>query len=346
MILVRIAFMCLILLALPYGAGALVLSGIKSSEGTKYLCGVGFGFALFELLAVPMAALHMHQSTLTIVWTVIMLAAAVWGYVKNGAKSLINSIKTVKLSKLENILLAVIVVLAMYHVAFICINETFVNSDDCFYVSKSVGAVYSNTISEYNYYTGAEAAPFWDGDRSFAPWSNFVATLAQLTGMHAAVVSRTALPAYLIPLSLLVYYCLAKRLFNGNIEKSMWMTIFVACLYVFNATDQHVRTWWTLVVPWYGKNIVTNIMLPMVIFFMLSMEQSECKKDKNRMWLALFISCLGTCMVAATGWVLVPCILLIWGAVYFVRTKDLSALWKLPLCVAPALTLYVSVVMM
>ena len=96
---------------------------------------------------------------------------------------------------------------------------------------------------------------------------------------------------------------------------------------------------WVICYPWMGKAFGPSIVCPLALyFFLLTQEEGEAKK-RRALWLGVFLANAAGCMVASSSAEMCLMYLGCWGLVYVIKTRDLSAIWKLACAAAPSFAL-------
>lgn len=336
---IAVLWLILVLLVLPFGIG-LALVPLRSTA-QAYLTGLCASWGLYEILALVFHCTLWPLHIMTVLWVVLCAATACFGFYRQRAvlRQLHRNRKTEKtIPRKEWLLVAFVMVLGLAQAFHVVFSTYYGNWDDSTYCAIATTSWYTDTANRYSPNTGTLGEILYGGKYVLAFWPVFSASLAQLTGVHPAIVFRTIMPLFEVCLAYGILYLLARFFFPGNREKALW-TMVVATVVILVAADKmqgNCAEWWLTVNPWTGKAIASNIMVPMILWILFHLEEAEAQQ-RRFWWRSLFAACLASCMVAGTMFVLVPAELAIWGVFYLARTRRWKDSLHFFLCGVPAL---------
>ena len=161
--------------------------------------------------------------------------------------------------------------------------------------------------------------------------------LAVLTGVHPAILFRTILPLFEIPLAYLIAYWLLERFFANSRTKALLGLIYYVCFVVAAAEHmgQNSNEWWLVVDVWTGKALSFAIVTPLILWLLIRIEEDP-PGERPRLWRVLLLVCWGGFFISATLFYVIPMELLIWGGGRLLRVRQGEDIPRYLLCVAPA----------
>lgn len=284
--------------------------------------GYGVLFAFFELLVLPFIYLKLPFTLM------------VWIYsVPVGLLSLFSLYlhRRVLLEKLRGLpaalkglpwcaWLAAVLILFQAGTAAV---KMHVDDDDAFYVATATTTVTTDTIFQYDAYTGLpyEELPSRYVLSPFPVWNAMMGTL---TGLHPAIVAHTVMPAFYIPLSYAALWLLASWLFEKSKRNAWLLLFFAAVIQMFSFYSIYTGGTFLLVRIWQGKSFLANVLIPAILYFCIrAMNQRHPARTD---WLLLFVMMAASCMVSSMGIMLAPVALGVMGIVMYLRHRKLQIL--------------------
>lgn len=323
---IAVFWLLLTLLLLPFGVGlCLVPVGNKVQV---YLTGLCAEWGIYEILALLFHCMLWPLHIMTAMWMIICIGATGAGLYRNRAvlQESRKQLQTCLPHGGEALLTLFVVALVLGQALHATLSTYYNNWDDSTYCAIATTSWYTDTVNRYSPETGAPGWVLYGGQYVLAAWPVFSASLAQLTGIHPAIVFRTLLPLFEIPMAYGIWYLLARFFFPENRKKALWTLVMVTVVTLIAADKmpQNCAEWWLMVNPWSGKAIASNVMVPMILWILFQLEDAVGTAGQRIWWRSLFCACLASCLIAGTMFVLVPVELAIWGMFYLARTRR----WK------------------
>lgn len=328
----------LVLAVLPFGIGELLVESRNKAQ--IYLTGLCASWGLYEIFAFVFHCTLWPLSVMTGLWVGSCTVMAGLGFYRCRADlRALRKVYPVKMSRGEWLLTAFVAVLLLTQTAHVCLSTFYGNWDDSTYCAISTTSWYTNTVNRYSPNTGTLGKILYSGKYSLALWPVFSASLAQLTGVHPAIVFRTLMPVFEVPLAYGVLYLLARFFFPESRKKALCSIVCAQILTMVSADKmgQNSAEWWLMVNPWTGKAVASNIMVPLILWIMFNLEEAAGTQEARYWWRSLFFACLASCLVAGTMYVLAPVELIIWGVFYLVRTRRWKDICCFLVCGAPSI---------
>lgn len=328
----------LVFLIIPLGIGLLLIP--SNSKAQVFITGLCASWSLFEILAILFHCTQWPLHVMTLLWLCICVGVASVGYFRkqDAVVCWFQSFQC-RQNRWELALWGVLIVLVIAQTLSTVLGTFYGNWDDSTYCSIATTSWYTDTANRYSPQSGEWGAVLYDGQYVLAAWPLLSASIAQLTGIHPAIIFRTLMPLVEVPLAYWILYLLARFFFVEDRKKAV-ATVIVAVvinLITANQMGQNSAEWWLILNPWTGKAIASNIMVPLILWILLRLEEAEGTLEQPFWWRSLFFTCFSSCMVAGTMFVLVPIELAIWGVFYLVRTRQGKAIFRLSVCALPAM---------
>lgn len=283
-----------------------------------YVYGLIIMMAVFEVLGVLCAYFKTSLTFLTVVYGVICLAMAVLAVIRTGIKY-----------ELPKILPGDIIIFAF--VAFMVYKAVVyghIDEDDSELVAISTTSLHTNTILEYDPYTGA----VWEAyiKRILSPLQIMYAVISQVTGIHPAILAHTVLPVVIIPSVFIVFRMIAVKLFARNREKQTIMMLFLCVAYIFGNYTSYTPAMNVLLKSAQGKWLYAGLIIPLMIAVCIRAEKKEEAEG-----IKLTALSLAACLTTTIGGILTPFIYGSFGLCDAIKNKNVRELIYKVLYCAP-----------
>lgn len=342
------------LLLLPFLLGVFPLLGMpkeKRTPGVQYLSGFLVMFAVFQLFAVPLVLREADISVLVVlnlVITSLLAAAAVLLLVRSRRRGTWKAVALPREDAGRKRLLPLLYWgLFLGLVGFqlyMALTRASFDGDDAFYVAQSVMADQNGSMYEVDPYTGALAE--FDARHAMATITMWIAVLARMTGIHAAILSHTVLPLVILPLVYLIYLQIGKVLCREQSTLPIFM-LLIAMLQMFGYVSLYTKETFLMTRTWQGKALAGNLVFPAILWILLqfaqtlSVKKKEVLEDRAAMppcwgyWLLLL--CINTfaAMCSSLAAFLAALMIAAFGLVLSVQKRDLKLLFQLALSCVP-----------
>ena len=297
----------LLIVPLVIGTRLAMLSAHEKSFGENYAYGMFFSWAVFELLAVPMIAWNLSLRKLIVAWVLVMVAMCVYSAAsilkKKGAKALLADGKAGvcaiwKRPVMQKIfLVAILLIVFMQIIVYVFYGRR--DDDDARYIASALSACERGTMLRTNPFTGEElAAPVGELCKDMvAPWVMYIAALSKIMRVHPAIMAHTILPVFLLCLGYIAYGVIAKRIFESEDKRVLFLLLISVCL-MFTAVTTQTSASFFFRRLWQGKAVVAGVMIPFLYGFLpVILEKPEEKKN----FLLLLIINSATCLLSGIG---------------------------------------------
>lgn len=330
----------------PWAAGLIFnrwyVSEQRLSWLKTYLFGLTTEFVVFQIIAICLTFLKSSLSLLTILWLIgcgVIIVLGIRMYIA-GEKTHIEKTKKnwkkclLKKDNLENYVVAIAVIaLVAFQVIFVTLH-VHEDLDDAWYVGTAVISYFTDTLNLLSPYTG-EVLYGFSADRVLSPWPIFCAMLGKLSFTHPAIIMHTFIPIIMIPLCYMVYYLLGKEIFKQNINKTLWLLLFVCLLNIYGNWSIRSTSTFLLFRIWQGKAILSNCIIPLIIcVFIYLVEDIE---NKKLYFVLLLMTVMAGTMVSSMGVFLGPVMLFALSVVDLISYRRIENGLRAFICVIPCI---------
>ena len=285
------------------------------------------GFQLMALAVFFMGMpLHILSACYLIFMALLTVAALIWKH-----KMLLRGVQSV-LKQGESCWPLWIAIALIVMQTLVCGVFMHMDQDDAFYVGTAVTSVSTDSIFEYNCYTGMKYTVL-PSRYILSPFPIFLAVLSQISGIHATVIAHTFFPFLLIPVSYYVYWMIGKCLFPKSREQAAVFLLLTSVVQMFSYYSVYTAGTFLLLRIWQGKAVLANILLPAIFCFGLSLWREE--RNTFADWMFLGTLTTASCLVSTMGFMLAPIMVGITGILCALKQKRFSILVKAACCCVP-----------
>lgn len=295
-----------------------------------YIWGNIILWTIFQILCVFMGCFKISFTVLTIVflgvvlllWLISLRLNLKYGRIKRAKMwELLKKIKHLPMGAWGVIVLVLVQVVSLVY----GMSYSGATGDDAAYIAISLDAVERDKIGTINYYTGLPTGvPL---KILLTSWNYYISFLSKISGVHVAIIAHTFLPVILVPMAYMVYYLLAKELFQNDKRKVTTFLIAMNLLVIFGAYSWYTITFRLDVSIWQGKAVMATIMLPFLLYYVLKTTVYR-KPD----FVCLMLIMIATCAMSLMG-VGLSILIVIGVIVVRFRRKDIKKLLPLFLAV-------------
>lgn len=293
------------LLAVPVAAGMTLTRFTNKGKSICFavVCGYAGLFAVAQILIVPGIFLKASLSAVTYIYQAVALLLAAAGIFLNfkNLKAMITGEagkKTyAKISENALFFLAVLLILAQMAVAGLLAHH---DADDSFYVATASTSVYTDTIFEYNPYTGNPYKKL-PSRYVLSPFPVYEAILTKLTGVDVPSFVYTIFPVFMIMLAYFIYWLWADMLFGGRRKQCALFLIFISAVQVFSNYSIYTSGTFFMLRIWQGKAVLAGVLLPAVAYMCVRL---MAKDETGGGWPVLFCLMTASCLASSMGIIL------------------------------------------
>ena len=275
----------------------------------EFLEAVIFGtaaeWAVFEILAIPMALTEKSFSLLQWTWVIVMTAGIIFGtgfvVIRNKRAEQqapdADTVPVIMAGTLNRwgILLLIGVLLLAGFQSYMYITGIHTDWDDSRFLAHALEAYTHGNMFNVSPTTGDYIGlHYWEAHKDIiAPWPLFLALLAKLAGIHPTILAHTFLPPAYLFLTYGVYWLVGKCLFQGNTNRSILFTGLTGFIMLFYYAATHSQAEFILVRLWQGKAVLAAFGIPLIFFVFLR----AAEKEVHALWLLVPAS-TGCCLLS------------------------------------------------
>ncbi|MCQ2519004.1 MAG: DUF6077 domain-containing protein [Lachnospiraceae bacterium] len=315
MIIVKPIILCLIVYLSAYILGKGFFPGIRNKGiGMSVASGICILWALFLVVCLPCIFLQKENhgmdyvmigySVLTAVFLLISAVLIVISLFKK--KSLLSYDKKM-LDRKEIIYLALflgIILFQLYKSVFYAYSD----GDDAYYIAVSQSiAGGGNSLYWQNPYTGQGIDIAYR--YALAPFPVWIAYLARLFDVNAAIVAHICMPLILIPVTYVIYNAISLKLFGDNSTKRYMFLCLLAIFVLFAHYSMYSPEFFMLARTRQGKEALGNIIIPFLLFELVDIAQREKWHIEVENVLMMFFVCVATALTSVFGNLLILIVL-------------------------------------
>jgi hypothetical protein len=243
--------------------------------------------AIFQLLEVPIAFLHLPFTLLCWVFSAVIVGASIYSIVFIWQQKHFI-IKLPKLNRWETFyLIAFIGLLGMQLYNGFVRDTTVWSYDDAMYVTYAADTIRYNAIQTINPYTGI--ATTFNAHRALQGWLYFPAFLSVISSVPVTVMERTILEAYDILLAYAVYVYMASVLFPRK-DNGLIFLIILSVLHIFGLYSPYSVTFRLLGPNYQGKAVLAVSFFPLLFTMLIQMLEQVYSTKKGVLLMLLSAS--------------------------------------------------------
>ena len=169
--------------------------------------------------------------------------------------------------------------------------------DDYSYVVRSLDTITSDHMFLTDLISGKETT--FSYKRILNSWEIYIAYLSRISGFHVTTIAHTILPVIFLSFAYLVYFYIAKQLFDTRENQLIFLCI-LAVVFIFGLYSPYSLTFRLLVTLWQGKAILSTIVIPFLIALLPKAYTPE-PYVHTRTWLYLMICSITACSLSMMG---------------------------------------------
>ncbi len=331
---VKIFLILIWLYILPLFVGSLFSvqyeKGQKSNWRRAWLYGYLLFFALFQVLAIPLTFLYQPFSLLVYLYGGGVVLLSVIGFLVR-RKEILQWVRELPSQRMGVYGMMALALIAFQTAAVVL--GMHVDADDSFFVATANTTVATNTMFQYDAYTGDPYLSF-PARYVLAPYQIWIAFISRAVQMHPAAVAHTLLPAALIPLAYVVFSLIGEELLGPDKKKNEKYLLFTAVIIMSSYYSVYTQGTFLLVRIWQGKAVLAAILLPAVFWLCIRL---MIKKQERCGWFLLVCAMLASLMTSSMGILLPVLVVAVFALKYGLIEKDFRTLGKSILVCLPNL---------
>lgn len=246
---------------------------------------------LFTVLALPMKALLLPLSTLSIAWACMLAAITVLFILLERGRWMPKwkRFRCLFEGRQRYVTLAFAALILLQLVVFNLNDETYAIWDQSYYLGDTATSLYTNTISQYNPYTG-RILDYLNSEYLLETFQNHSAVMSQLLHLHPMVETLTVTASVVIILYQMIMYEIGRFLFHGSRAKGVLMTAFLFLLNFFSY-NLFTAAEFLIIRPSEGKTVLAVLIIPALLYCFL---KTIGNYEKRTWWWYSFFVILGS----------------------------------------------------
>lgn len=333
----KICIFFVIMIVVPYIVGASFMVSWKREYGMLERWNVGMLLMHGIFFVIELAGSYAGTSlkNVALCYAAALFLVVLWGCVFCVREKKWRHWQIPHFSKEQRewfcVLLTIVVLAGVFYQMFFVCTKLHIDDDDAYYVGWAVDAYYTNVLSSHHPLTGLAANIREIADYVIAPYPVFWAMWSKVLKLHPAILMRSALPAVTIAWCYIVYWLLAKRLFEKT-EQRLEFLLFVVLANYFGGYSNLSTSVFLFVRTWQGKSVIAAVFVPMLWYIWMKIR----KEPKSReLWLYLALAVWASCLCSTMAIFLGLLVLGACGLEYLIEKRDWKTVGKLILCTIP-----------
>lgn len=330
MFLINILLIVLWFLLVPILIGSLFTKYMKTDKNSialSLICGYAGMFTIFEIVMLPM--IYLKATFEILVWILGGLLLII-----SAVSCILNATRVKKVWKnffwefpRQHFTLYLAIFIIVFQV-LVCTISMHLDYDDAFYVGTSSTTIQTNSLYQYDPYTGNAYQEF-PARYVLSPYPIYISMMSKLILMHPATVAHTVMPAIFIPLVYSLIALIGKKILPDNKKAFGIFMLIVAVVQIFSYYSVYTASTFILLRIWQGKALLANLFLPGIFYFVI---RTMGDKGKSVEWIVLFCMVSASAFVSSMGIMLAPIMMGILSLIYSIYRKKLRYILQGLLC--------------
>ena len=315
----------LVLLMLFFLFGSLITyrSG-KNSNTLFFTINIGFMvyFALFGIVALPMKLSLQPLSKLSIVWVVICVIVSIISVILN-TKHWSNYFESVNFkSTIRN---GVVVIIALIALVYLITNNIQYGSsiDSAYYIGISGSSVYTDTIEQYDPYTGVKMETL-DSLYLMLTYSVHNSVISMITKIHPLIVYRFIMSTVVIVITGVNLYNIAAEFLNKNKNRLLVTWLLMIAVYMCGYS-MYSPTGFFAYRTFEGKTILAVIVIPTMLLILICTLK---KRSSIWDWYAMVCTLIGGMAFSMSAMLLMPTLISMYYIPVILSKNRKRVVWK------------------
>lgn len=296
----------------------------KSSNTLFFTINIGFMiyFAVFEIVALPMKLLLQPLSKLAIIWGVICVIVSIISVILNG-KHWLNYFESVnfKGSIRNGIIAGAVLVVLVY---LITNNIQYGSSiDSAYYIGISGSSVYTDTIEQYDPYTGVKMETL-DPLYLILTYSVHNSVISMITKIHPLIMYRFIMSTIVIIITGFNLYNIAAE-FLGKNKNRLLATWFLMIAVYMCGYSMYSPTGFFAYRTFEGKTILAVVVIPTLLLLLI---RTLKKKSSIWDWYAMVCTLIGGMAFSMSAMLLMPTLISMYYIPVILSKNRKQVIWK------------------
>lgn len=289
---------------------------------------------LFFLIAIPMKLTLQPLSLLSAVWSGIMILIIILFLLSQRKcwRITADCIRSAFTGRQLWITLAFAVLILIQIIIINGNDETYAIWDQSYYLGDAATSWYTNTISQYNPYTGRILTKL-NPEYLLETYQNHTAVMCQILHIHPMVENLTVMASVVVILYNLIAFEIGRFLFKGDRAKSTLLVFFLALLNYFSY-NLFTAAEFLFIRPSEGKTILAVLIIPALLYCFLHITKNIADKT---WWIYSFFIIIGSFGLNMSSIFMIPFELSAFYIPYALRQKKMSIFIRYILLLLPCI---------
>ncbi len=288
---IALIFLYLILYYMTGSLAAARMPSVARSVPLTLILGFFCYFFLFSVCDLPMKITLQPLSHLSLLWGAVILLIVILFFIlkRKTLKKDLSALKST-VSRKPVYILMILLLLILLQVVLINLNDDTISFwDQSYFVGDSVTSLYTNTISQYNPYTGRILSHL-DTEYLLETLQNHTAVMSQIFNIHPLIENQTVMASVVVIIYNLIAWEIGLELFRGDRLRALFLNGFLALLNFFSF-NLHAAGEFLIIRPGEGKTILAVLIIPALLLFFLK----TIKEVRSAAWwISSFLVILGS----------------------------------------------------
>lgn len=277
-----------------YAFGALAVRLVPASDfsfARTTILGFFVYHFLFTVLALPMKVLLWPLSRLSAVWAIVLILVSILFFIteRKDFGSRLACLRSLFTGQQKYSTCVLLILIAAQVLLFNLNDETYAIWDQSYYLGDTATSLYTNTLSQYNPYTG-KLLDYLNPEYLLETYQNHGAVMCQLLHLHPMVENMTVMASVVIILYQCIMYEIGRFLFHGSRAKSTLMLAFLWLLNFFSF-NLFTAAEFLIIRPSEGKTILAVLIIPALLYCFL---KTLLNPEGKTWWVYSFLVILGS----------------------------------------------------
>lgn len=284
----------LLYLFLYYATGSLVTRKVPARNWSLPLTMILGFFVLhfiFFVITIPLKITLQPLSLLSGIWAAVLVLITVIFVITERKywREKTSALRSAWSGKEKYITIALLLLILLQVILVNLNDETYAIWDQSYYLGDSATSLYTNTISQYNPYTGNRLAHL-NSEYLLETYQNHTSVMCQLLHIHPMVENLTIMASAVVILYHLIVWEIGKFFFKENRIKNLLFLFFVTLLNYFSY-NLYTAAEFLIIRPSEGKTILAVLIIPTLFYLFLKTIEDTSSKT---WWVCSFLVICGS----------------------------------------------------
>lgn len=215
----------------------------------------------------------------------------------------------------------VLIVFQMYMGIF----YTHIDDDDAFYVATASTTLETDTVFQYNAYTGDEYETL-PSRYVLSPFPIFEAVLSRLYNVPSTVLAHTGMFLIFLPIAYFVYDLFGYFFWKEKRKERGLLLLLLAWMNLFGYYSVYTMSTFLLIRIWQGKAVLAAVILPLLFYYLMQAYKNGYQKQNCVM---IFLTTGAAALTSSMGIFLAPIMVALGAFSGIIQTRKIGVAFKL-----------------